>query len=261
MEQHPGLTERARRVLGRAGRLHRRKPTPRAGRFASFLVLVSAGVMVAVSAQVSSGTELRPDRNQDLAGLVRSQAARNQALAGDVDRLRGDVDQLSSGEANTREQQDLHQAGEQAGLTPVQGPAVRVTLTDAPLSVQPAGVDQDLLVVHQQDIQMVVNVLWRSGAEAMTIQGQRVTSITGIKCVGNTVVLRGVPYAPPYVITAIGDPRRLTAGLSASKEVAIYQQYADAYHLGWKQEQLAHVELPGYQGSLDVERATVPKAG
>ena len=51
----------------------------------------------------------------------------------------------------------------------------------------------------------MVNALWSGGAEAMTLQKQRVISTTGIKCVGNTVVLHGVPYAPPYEITAIGD--------------------------------------------------------
>ena len=93
------------------------------------------------------------------------------------------------------------------------GPTVSVTLDDAPSSVAANGVDADLLVVHQQDIQAVVNALWSGGAEAMTIQGQRVISTTGIKCVGNTVVLHGVPYAPPYVISAIGDQDRLEAAL------------------------------------------------
>ena len=58
----------------------------------------------------------------------------------------------------------------------------------------------------------MVNALWSGGAEAMTIQGQRVIATTGIKCVGNTVVLHGVPYAPPYVISAIGDPEKLQHG-------------------------------------------------
>jgi len=79
--------------------------------------------------------------------------------------------------------------------------------------VKPAGVDDDDLVVHQQDIQGVVNALWSGGAEALTIQGQRVIATTGIKCVGNTVVLHGVPYAPPYVIEAIGDQAALESAL------------------------------------------------
>ena len=91
------------------------------------------------------------------------------------------------------------------GLTALEGPGLRVTLTDAPKSVDPGGEDPNLLVVHQQDIQAFVNALWAGGAEAIALQGQRLISTTGIKCVGNTVLLDGVPYSPPYVIEAIGD--------------------------------------------------------
>ena len=256
MDQPRSLRARMAHVLGRARRVQRAKPVTTASRFASLLMVVSAGVMLAVSANVSSGTDLRPDREQDLAALVRSQAARNKELSRQVDALRHEVDQQSAAEDDSTDRAAFDQANARAALTPVQGPAVRVTLTDAPLSVQPAGVDQDLLVVHQQDIQMVVNVLWGAGAEAMTIQGQRVTSLTGIKCVGNTVVLRGVPYAPPYVVTAIGDPRRLEAALATSPEVAVYQDYVQAYRLGWKQQTLGNVVMPGYAGSLDVSYAS-----
>ena len=83
-----------------------------------------------------------------------------------------------------------------------------MTLTDAPRSVDVPGLDPNVLVVHQQDIQAFVNALWAGGAEAISLQGQRLISTTGIKCVGNTVVLDGVPYSPPYVIEAIGDPAR-----------------------------------------------------
>ena len=101
---------------------------------------------------------------------------------------------------------------------------VTVTLDDAPSSVAANGIDPDLLVVHQQDIQAVVNALWSGGAEAMTIQDQRVISTTAVKCVGNTV-LHGIPYSPPYVITAIGDQARLRAALanlSRSRSSAIW---------------------------------------
>jgi uncharacterized protein YlxW (UPF0749 family) len=91
-----------------------------------------------------------------------------------------------------------------------------VILDDAPASVAANGIEPDLLVVHQQDIQAVVNALWSGGAEAMTIQEQRVISTTAVKCVGNTVVLHGIPYAPPYRIRAIGDPLRLHAALACS---------------------------------------------
>ena len=108
-------------------------------------------------------------------------------------------------------------------------------MDDAPDSVRAEGVDADLLVVHQQDIQAVVNALWSGGAEAMTIQGQRVIATTGIKCVGNTVVLHGVPYAPPYVISAIGEPAGCAPPWPSSPALQIYRQYVDAYALVYRE--------------------------
>ena len=146
----------------------------------------------------------------------------------------------------------LATAEEQAGLSAVVGPGLRVTLTDAPAEVKPAGVSDDALVVHQQDIQAVVNALWTGGAEAMTIQGQRVIATTGIKCVGNTVVLHGVPYAPPYVIETIGDVDDLRAGLDASEAVRIYRQYVDAYGLGYDVSSRDQIDMPAFQGSVSL---------
>ena len=162
-----------------------------------------------------AASDLRPGRNTDLVSLVQAQSRRNAELARDVTARRAEVDALSTEQTDQSDLAPrLAERAAQAGLTAVTGPAVTVTLDDAPESVSANGLDPDLLVVHQQDIQAVVNALWSGGAEAMTIQGQRVISTTGVKCVGNTVVLHGVPYAPPYVISAIGDQRRLRAALA-----------------------------------------------
>src|SRR5699024_8504322 len=217
------------------------------------LVCALAGVMIVASALSARGSDLRPDRNTDLVGLLNAEKSRNADLAGQVRELRAEVDRLTA-ERQVRSPSDP--AGEEAdvtALTPVAGPSITVVLTDAPPDVQPAGVDDDSLVVHQQDIQAVANALWSGGAEAMTIQGQRVVSTTGIKCVGNTVVLHGVPYAPPYVITAIGDPVRLDAAITSSPYLQIYQQYVEAFGLGWSQHTDARTVMPGYTGSLSLD--------
>ncbi|NNG19842.1 DUF881 domain-containing protein [Naumannella sp. ID2617S] len=212
--------------------------------------------MIAVSSLNARGTDLRPARNTDLVDLVRTESRRNTELARQVSQLRAEVDQLSTSAADSPGSSEaLARATEIAALTPVKGPGMTVALSDAPSSVQAPGVDQDLLVVHQQDIQAVVNVLWSAGAEAMTIQGQRVVSTTGIKCVGNTVVLHGIPYAPPYTIRAIGDPKRLEDGLANSEFVRIYQQYVQVYHLGYTQRTETELVLPGHQGSVDLAYA------
>lgn len=228
-------------------------------RAATVAVCVLAGLMMAVGAINSRGNDLRPARTTELIGLVRAETDRADDLSKRAVALRHQVDELTqrrAGAAQGPQASALGNAAEVAGTTPISGPTVTVTLTDAPASVHPAGVDGDLLVVHQQDIQAVANELWAAGAEAMTIQGQRVGSRTGIKCVGNTVVVHGVPYAPPYVITAIGDQDRLTRGLRNSPYLTVYRQYVDTYRLGYDVTRQAHTELPAYTGPATFTHAT-----
>ncbi|MGI8458316.1 MAG: DUF881 domain-containing protein [Propionibacteriaceae bacterium] len=255
--------ERGRRALLRARarqRIRLRGRSPWLRLLTAFVCLV-AGLMVVVSALNARGTDLRPGRNTDLVGLVQSESRRNAELARRVTDLRGEVDTLSadaarsdSGDTTARA---LARAAQRASTTAVTGPAVTVSLDDAPATVAANGIDQDLLVVHQQDIQAVANIFWAAGAEAMTIQGQRVISTTGIKCVGNTVVLHGIPYAPPYVISAIGDPTRLRTALQNAEFIRIYQQYVQAYGLGYTESQAARAEFPAYQGTLLLRYARV----
>lgn len=233
----------------------RRKPSLRV---ATVIVCVVAGFMMATSALASRGNDLRPDRTTELASLVQAEADRVDQLGRTASGLRAEVDALSA-RGQGAGLPDLGAAAERADSVAVTGPAVTVVLTDAPASVQPAGVDPDLLVVHQQDIQAVVNALWAAGAEAMTIQGQRVSSRTGIKCVGNTVVLHGVPYAPPYRITAIGDVPALERGLRESDYLRLYRTYVDAYRLGYEVSRQARVEMPAYAGPAEFEFARVPR--
>lgn len=220
------------------------------------LVCLLAGLLVVVSAVNARGTDLRPGRNTDLVSLVQSQSRRNADLTRQVSAVRAQVDQLSAAQnSGSSLQAEVDRAAQEAGFAAVRGPAVTVTLDDAPESVAADGVDADLLVVHQQDIQGVANVLWSGGAEAMTIQGQRVVSTTGIKCVGNTVVLHGVPYAPPYRISAIGDPERLQEALAASRTLQIYRQYVAAYGLVYTEKSVKRAEFGGHEGLLDLQYA------
>lgn len=247
---------RARANLRAAG--HRFRHTRSPLRLLTVLTLVVAGFMMATSALASRGNDLRPDRTTELSQLVQAEADRASDLARQASDLRARVDELTQRNAALGAgpaAEALERAAEQAASVPVAGPAVSVTLADAPASVQPAGVDADLLVVHQQDIQAVANALWHGGAEAMTIQGQRVSSRTGIKCVGNTVVLHGVPYAPPYVITAIGDQARLEQALADSPYMTIYREYVDAYRLGYAVARVSSVTLPAYDGPSAFDHA------
>ena len=218
-----------------------------------------AGLMVVVSAVNARGTDLRPGRNTDLVSLVQSQSRRNADLVREVSAVRARVDAIAVLEGTDPAlQAALERTSAAAAVTAVTGPAVSVTLDDAPETVAADGVDADLLVVHQQDIQAVVNALWSGGAEAMTIQGQRVISTTGVKCVGNTVVLHGIPYAPPYVVSALGDPVRLQAALAGSPSIQVYQQYVAAYGLVYREQTVARADFPAHLGSLELQHARPP---
>ena len=233
---------------------------PRLARSASVIVMALAGLMMTTAAINSRGHDLRPERDTDMATLVRSQASHNAALQKEAAGLRAQVEDLSKANQTPGVTSSVISSASalapSVGLEAVSGKALRVTLDDAPLSENPDGVDANMLVVHQQDIQMVVNTLWSGGAEAMTIQGQRVISTTAVKCVGNTVVLHGVAYAPPYVIEVIGDLNAMQKALDTSEAVRIYKEYVSAYQLGWSVERAGQVTMPAYTGAVAVSHAT-----
>jgi len=95
----------------------------------------------------------------------------------------------------------------------------------------------------------------QASAEALQIMDQRVISTSAVRCVGATLILQGRVYSPPYHVTAIGDPQRLTEALDTSTGVQLYRYYADTYGLDYGTEQLDDVRLPGYDGSLDLLHA------
>ncbi len=243
--RRPSIAELARRIFSHGVSTRR---------LVSAGVVLLAAALVMVSARASGGSDLRPSRNADIIDLVQSQSEHNRELSAQVDQLQQEVQRLSSDAADTPDQQLA--AGERAGsATAVSGPGVEVTLNDAPLSVQPDGVDADLLVVHQQDIQTFMNALWRGGAEAMTVQGRRIGPDTSVKCVGNTVIVQGVPYAPPYVIAAIGPQASMLNTLASDPDAIIYRQYVTAYHLGYGVRSLATIRMPAWSGAAQLNHA------
>jgi len=224
------------------------------------VVAACAGLLATTSMINAQGTDLRGGRHSDLIGIVGQQRQEVQDLRRQVRTLESDVESLAgtvSGSKIDQVRRRLDKVGVTAGTRAITGPGLVVKLDDAPLD-QP-GVDDvnpNTLVVHQQDIQAVVNALWDGGAEGITIQGQRIISTTGIKCVGSTVVLQGVPYSPPYKIAAVGDTDRLYDALNDSTQVQTYLDYTvPPYNLGWSVRSDEALELPAYTGPLSLSFA------
>ena len=221
-------------------------------------IFVLAGFLFVASAVSAGGSDLRP-AGDDVALLLKDRSDRVDVQRVEARKLREDVDLLSKSVNDASLKKQLDRADnlrDVTGLSTVIGAGMRVTLTDAPRTVEVPGLDPNVLVVHQQDIQAFVNALWSGGAQAITLQGERLISTTGIKCVGSTVVLDGVPYSPPYVIEAVGDPTTLDAALATSPEVTTYDKYSTTYGLGLKVESSYELTAKPYAGTIGLKYAT-----
>jgi uncharacterized protein YlxW (UPF0749 family) len=231
------------------------------------VVFLLAGFGFATSAHDSRGTNLRAPGTANLADLVASAEAQVKSAESRVNALQQQVAtsaaQAGAGDSRVaaaqRQVQPLLAPG---GLTAVHGPGITVILNDAdtngPDGPADAGVDPNQLVVHQSDLQSVVNALWAGGAEAMTIAGQRVIATSAVRCVGNTLLLNGDVYSPPFKVSAIGPYGAMLQALNASPGVRLFQQAAAYYGLGYTTESESALQLPAYRGSISLEYA---KAG
>ncbi|MFC7358920.1 DUF881 domain-containing protein [Nocardioides astragali] len=241
---------------------HVRPGRRRVWRVATPVVVLLSGVLFAVSAKQSDGLDLRAGRLTDLASVVRAERDEAGDLTAQAAALNAEVEKLSAelGDRSVaRVQDEIATLEDPAGLVEKVGPGVQVTLDDAEVEARLAYQgDPNDLVVHQQDIQAVANAMWSAGAAAVTIQGQRLISTTGIKCEGNQVTLHGIPYSPPYVIVGIGDQDRIEAELTIDPILATYRDYTTIPGGGvsWEMVGVDQAVAPAYTGLLDLTYAT-----
>ncbi len=178
------------------------------------LGLLTGTAIAQVRARQDAGTGLRAE----LADEVRVRTARTDELAARTEALREDVAAvrqaaLSSDVAGRELADRLGALGLASATTPVSGPGVIVTVQDAPApgavgSLVPAEAELDGRITDR-DLQDLVNGLWVAGAEAVAVNGQRLTVLTAIRSAGDAILVDLRPLTPPYVVQAIGDPADL----------------------------------------------------
>ncbi|MFC8532805.1 DUF881 domain-containing protein [Streptomyces sp. NPDC057249] len=225
-------------------------------------VFALAGIIFVTSANTAKGTNIRTDASLlKLSDLIQQRSEKNAALEESAASVRGDIDSLAQRDngSTKAEAARLKVLERTAGTTELSGRAVSVTLDDAPpnATASPGYPDPQPndLVIHQQDLQAVVNALWQGGAKGVKVMDQRLISTSAVRCVGNTLILQGRVYSPPYKITAVGDPGALRRALDASPAIQNYLLYVKAYGLGWKVDEREAVTLPGYSGTVDLHYA------
>lgn len=230
------------------------------------VVALAAGLLFATSEHTAQGTDLRGGEVIALSGLIEQ---RNDAIAQQQQELTGlqrQVQQLTR-EAAGRDgavaaAQSAGDAGAlSAGLVPLRGPGVEIVLDDAPTrpdGTLPPGAGPDDLVIHQSDVQAVVNALWAAGADGVAVMNRRLIATSAVRCVGNVLLLQGRTYSPPFVITAIADGAAVRARLAGSAQVQVLRQAADELGLTFTVDDRSAISLPAYTGSPDMQYA-VPR--
>ncbi|MGW7280700.1 DUF881 domain-containing protein [Streptomyces sp. NPDC054844] len=226
-------------------------------------VFALAGLIFFTSFNTAKGTNIRTDASLlKLSDLIHERSRENGEREESNAALRDEIDALAERDnGSTKAEADkLAALKKKAGTQKLKGESISVTLDDAPpdATAKLPGYPEpepDYLVIHQQDLQAVVNALWQGGAEGIKVMDQRLISTSAVRCVGNTLILQGRVYSPPYKIQAVGDPERLKEALAASPAVQNYMVYVNVYGLGWKVEDEGRATLPGYSGTADLHYA------
>ena len=228
------------------------------------VVALAAGLLFATSGRAAQGTDLRAGEIADLAQLIEQrnhdqdlQREQLAELEAQVDRLTA---QAASRNSDVADAQEEGKEGEvSAALVALRGPGLVITLDDAPSRPDgslPTGARPDDVVIHQSDVQAVVNALWAAAADGVAVMDQRLIATSAVRCVGNTLLLQGRTYSPPFVITAIADPAAVRAQLAASPQVRVFQQAVEAFGLTFEVIEQSEVTVPEYDGPLALEYAT-----
>jgi len=223
-----------------------------------------AGFLLTASTLTANGSDIRVERPSELRDLVKNQAKKIDDLENQILIVNRQIEKVT----NSKEKSQLEilqnktaQISPVSGFTSLRGPGLVVTLNDAPqvdLSIpEDERPDVNDLLIHQEDVQAVVNALWAGGAEGVSIMGKRIISTSAVKCVGNTLLLHGKVYSPPFKIEAVGDVNKLNESLSTDPNVTVLQEYVDLYGLVFDVQKAPTLKLAPYEGSLLLDSAKI----
>ncbi|OSC63201.1 hypothetical protein B5181_22845 [Streptomyces sp. 4F] len=198
--------------------------------------LVLAALVVTVgAAQARVAAPAVAKEREELIDRIEEETSAADRLEESIEKLRGDVSarQREALEKNgDSDRSDL--VGVLSGAVGVHGPGVKLVVDDAKDAGtggdgQPRGTSgfSDTGRVRDRDMQRVVNGLWESGAEAVSINGQRLTALSAIRAAGDAILVDNRPLVPPYTVLAVGDGE----GLSSR-----FQDSADGFYLHALQE-------------------------
>ncbi|MFF3993648.1 DUF881 domain-containing protein [Streptomyces cyaneofuscatus] len=229
-------------------------------------LVVAALVVTLGAAEARVSAPVVAKEREELIDRINAETRAADTLESDVDKLRSDVSE--------RQRKALEQhGGDQgelvallSGATPVQGPGVKLVVDDAKNTDQGGGGPResssfsDTGRVRDRDMQRVVNCLWESGAEAIAINGQRLTALSAIRAAGDAILVDNRPLVPPYTVLAVGDGKNLAAAFRDSADGQYLNALKESFDIRTSLSDQADVRLPAAP-SLIVRTAEPKAAG
>ncbi|MET8841748.1 DUF881 domain-containing protein [Streptomyces rubiginosohelvolus] len=229
-------------------------------------LVVAALVVTLGAAEARISAPVVAKEREELIDRINAETEAADTLESNVDKLRADVSE--------RQRKALEQhGGDQgqlvallAGATPVEGPGVKLVVDDAKNTDQGGGGPRessgfaDTGRVRDRDMQRVVNGLWESGAEAIAINGQRLTALSAIRAAGDAILVDNRPLVPPYTVLAVGDGKKLATAFQDSADGQYLQALKESFDIRTSISDQAKVQLPAAP-SLIVRTAEPKAAG
>lgn len=220
--------------------------------------LVGFLLVAGMSAGRTSAQE-QDARKSELVELIHARQDHTERLAGELEVLRARVAEAEAEVAAgtpllaTR----LREVEQAAGLTPVVGPGLVVTLDDGPPD---CSAQEEECRIQDRDLQLALNALFAAGAEAISLNGDRLITTTAVRRAGRQLLVNYRVLTPPYVLEAIGHPERLEREFNASSLGQQFAVWTEVYGLGFATRVADRLEVPGYSGSVRLRAAEVAES-
>ncbi|MBQ9636234.1 MAG: DUF881 domain-containing protein, partial [Acidaminococcaceae bacterium] len=171
-----------------------------------FLVCIILGFMITM--QLKSHNQHQTVAMQRVEDLT----VRLKEVQADRDKIAKELDEYRAGRISGAAQKEMDELKARAGETALEGKGIILTVDDSKQAAK-AGENKNLYIIHDEDLLRVVNELRAAGAEAISLNGQRLIGSSEIRCVGPTVLVNERRLAAPFVIHAIGNPQTLESSL------------------------------------------------
>ncbi len=226
------------------------------------MLLVCALLGFAVSVQFKSvqlNNTSPSARYEELQKMFLSEQEKNTSLQDQINQMQSTINNYresieQTGSAYEGMEADLLRAENLAGLTDVYGPGIIVTLRDAK-NPDPS-VPAEYSIIHDSDMRSLVNELLAAGAEAVSINGERVVSTTAIRCVGPVVIVNNARSGAPFVIKAIGDSTTLESALNMTGGIVSELR---SWNIGVTIQKSDRIDMKAYSGTVTFKHVTTAK--